>query len=247
VTEAKWLSCTDPEVMLRFMSDQGRGRKWRLYLCGGCRSIHHLFYLPESLAAVEVVERFADGKATEHELARSEWNAEIPAFGYELNDPRYKYSPSNKATVVPRLVEIGALPESALSGSEWEIEQQVRERLIAAAELAEFAATSAPSDSEWGYRRLAEVGWPGRWLADCVFGNPFRPSVVDASWLSWEGSTVPRLAQGIYDERAFDRLPILGDALEEAGCTDADVLGHCRSEGPHTRGCWVVDLILGKE
>jgi hypothetical protein len=55
------------------------------------------------------------------------------------------------------------------------------------------------------------------------------------------------MAQAIYDERAFDRLPILADALEDAGCTNADILGHCRGAGPHAKGCWVVDLLLGKE
>jgi hypothetical protein len=58
---------------------------------------------------------------------------------------------------------------------------------------------------------------------------------------------VPKIAQGIYEERAFDRLPILHDALLDAGCDNEDMLTHCRSEGPHVRGCWVVDLILGKE
>jgi hypothetical protein len=60
-------------------------------------------------------------------------------------------------------------------------------------------------------------------------------------------NTVIALAEAIYDERAFDRLPILADALEEAGCTNADILNHCRQPGEHVRGCWVVDLILGKE
>jgi hypothetical protein len=55
------------------------------------------------------------------------------------------------------------------------------------------------------------------------------------------------LAQAIYEERAFDRLPILADALEESGCYNADLLAHCRSDGPHVRGCWAVDLVLGKE
>jgi len=57
---------------------------------------------------------------------------------------------------------------------------------------------------------------------------------------------VLHLAQAIYDDRAFDQLPILADALQEAGCTSREVLDHCRSPGPHVRGCWVVDLILGK-
>jgi hypothetical protein len=57
------------------------------------------------------------------------------------------------------------------------------------------------------------------------------------SWLSWNDGTVVKMAQAIYDDRAFDRLPILADALEDAGCSDADILAHCRSEGPHVRGC----------
>ena len=64
---------------------------------------------------------------------------------------------------------------------------------------------------------------------------------------AWQTATVTSLAQAIYDERAFDRLPILADALEDAGCTNADVLEHCRQTGIHARGCWVVDLLLGKE
>jgi hypothetical protein len=79
------------------------------------------------------------------------------------------------------------------------------------------------------------------------FGDPFRSVAVEPSWLTWNDGTVPKLAQAIYDERAFDRLPILADTLEEARCTNADILGHCRQSLQHVRGCWVVDLILGKE
>jgi hypothetical protein len=80
-----------------------------------------------------------------------------------------------------------------------------------------------------------------------IFGNPFRPITINPAWLSWNEGTIPKIAQAIYDERAFDRMPILADALEEAGCTNADILSHCRQPGEHVRGCWVVDLILGKE
>jgi hypothetical protein len=76
-----------------------------------------------------------------------------------------------------------------------------------------------------------------------IFGNPFRPVTPDPSWLT---PTVVALADAIYADRAFDRLPILADALEEAGCDHPDVLAHCRGDGPHARGCWVVDLVLGK-
>jgi hypothetical protein len=73
----------------------------------------------------------------------------------------------------------------------------------------------------------------------------FRP--LDPTWLTWNNAIVPAIARHIYDDRAFHDLPFLADALEDAGCTDPDILGHCRSGGEHVRGCWVVDLILGKE
>jgi hypothetical protein len=74
-----------------------------------------------------------------------------------------------------------------------------------------------------------------------IFGNPFRPVAVDPSWLT---SDVVALATGIYQNRAFDRMPILADALQDAGCDNDDILNHCRQPGEHVRGCWVVDLIL---
>jgi hypothetical protein len=76
-----------------------------------------------------------------------------------------------------------------------------------------------------------------------IFANPFRSVAIDPSWLT---STVVALASGIYQDKAFDRLPILADALQDAGCNNEDVLNHCLSKGPHVRGCWVVDLVLGK-
>jgi hypothetical protein len=76
-----------------------------------------------------------------------------------------------------------------------------------------------------------------------VFGNPFRPVAFDPRWRT--ADTVG-LATAIYEDRAFDRLGLLADALQDAECDDEQVLGHCRSEG-HVRGCWVVDLVLGKE
>jgi hypothetical protein len=79
-----------------------------------------------------------------------------------------------------------------------------------------------------------------------IFGNPFRFPRIDAAVLGWNGGTLVKLAQTIYGDRAFDRLPILADALEEAGCDNANILNHCRSEGPHVRGCWVLDAILVK-
>jgi len=80
-------------------------------------------------------------------------------------------------------------------------------------------------------------------LVRCLFGNPFRPRPVCGAWLT---SEVRALAEAIYAKRAFDRMPLLGDALEAAGGTNADLIEHCRSDREHARGCWVVDLLLGK-
>ncbi len=76
-----------------------------------------------------------------------------------------------------------------------------------------------------------------------IFGNPFRPVAVDPAWLT---SDVLALARGIYEEKAFDRMPILADALQDAGCDSDEVLNHCRHERRHVRGCWMIDLLLGK-
>jgi hypothetical protein len=77
-----------------------------------------------------------------------------------------------------------------------------------------------------------------------VIGNPFRPVPFAPTWRTPEALA---LARAVYDERRFEDLPVLADALEEAGCADRDILGHCRGKGEHARGCWVVDLVLGKE
>jgi hypothetical protein len=88
-------------------------------------------------------------------------------------------------------------------------------------------------------------------LRDLFGPPPFRPVPIHPAWLTWDGGAVARLAQAAYDERALPagtldnaRLGVLADALEEAGCADADLLGHLRSPGPHYRGCWAVDALL---
>jgi hypothetical protein len=94
----------------------------------------------------------------------------------------------------------------------------------------------------------------GQLLHDIFGPLPFRPVVRDLALLTWHDGTIPKLAQAIYDDRALPsghldhhRLAVLADALEDAGCSDQDMLAHCRGPGPHVRGCWVIDLLLGKE
>ena len=83
-----------------------------------------------------------------------------------------------------------------------------------------------------------------RQLLSCIFGNPFRPTSFNPSWRT---STAVAIAKGMYDSRDFAPMPVLADALQDAGCADERILDHCRGPGPHVKGCWVVDLVLGKE
>jgi hypothetical protein len=114
----------------------------------------------------------------------------------------------------------------------------VLSRAVAAAPKA--AAYDAP-DKELAWKAESRV--QAILLRD-VFGNPFRPVAFDPGWrLPYPVA----LAETIYDHRAFARMPELADALDGTGCTDADLLAHCKGHGPHVRGCWVVDLVLGKK
>ena len=80
-----------------------------------------------------------------------------------------------------------------------------------------------------------------------IFGNPFLPPrPLPAGVLAWKDATIRRIAEGVYEERTFERLPILADALIDAGCEQEGLIEHCRSETGHVRGCWGVDLILGR-
>jgi hypothetical protein len=112
-------------------------------------------------------------------------------------------------------------------------------RAIVSTNAAGHAETASRSIRESERRRAEQCE-----LLRDIFGNPFRPVAFDPRWRS---ADAVGLARGIYDERAFERLPLLTDALMDAGCADDQVLSHCRSEGPHVRGCWVVDLILSKD
>ena len=172
------------------------------------------------------------------------------------------HAPLLTAVTAPALEEVLAFADGRTTKAAM---KRVRERVVAARNTTPFHRTTIDDFVCYAIERasseklyLRAVGYSDdvlrHWvrgyrpedrarLARCVFGNPFRLTAVDRTWLS---STVLALAAGIYEERVFDRLPILADALEEAGCSDGDVLGHCRGGGQHARGCWVVDLLLGR-
>jgi hypothetical protein len=92
----------------------------------------------------------------------------------------------------------------------------------------------------------AEMQAQASLIRDLLGPLPFRPVTLDPVWRIWHGGLLVSMAQRMYDNRDFSDMPVLSDALEEAGCDNADILAHCRGPGPHTRGCWPVDLVLGK-
>jgi hypothetical protein len=215
--------------MLRVLRGKASERKIRLFEVACCRRIWQLLPDGRSRQAIEVAESFADAQATEEELetaadaAWSVWDADrerASAEGkWDRGSPDLPYTPSAAAyNVATPLGWWGGAPA-----------------FVAPHEITREA--TANSGMEGAEQAV---------LLRDIFGNPFRPVAVDPSWLAWNGGIVVKLAQAVYDERAFDRLPMLADALEEAACHDAGILTHCRGPGPHVRGCWVVDLVLGK-
>lgn len=227
MTETEWLSCADPKPMLRFLSAQAGDRKLRLFACACCRRIWPALTDERCRRAVEVRELYEDGMASEFDLAAAQDAAR--AARHELRYPL-------------RYVENAeSLPESAPAWAAGAASNAVNGNYHPIAYLAARAAACL-STAPWKDAVAAETGALCPILRDIV-GNPFRPLVADPVWLT---STVVALAGAMYHARAFDRLPILADALEDAGCDNVDVLAHCRGAGPHVQGCWVVDLLLGK-
>jgi hypothetical protein len=230
MTEVEWLACNDLEPMLAFLRDKARDRKIRLFACACYRRATELEEeLSHGLSVARVPEQillaegYADGKVAYGELA----------FMFRR---RYASNPHPEVLLwhagYDGLIYPDPLPMEFVGRlADWPV-RTATDRCTTSIEV-----TAARSEEQHRQSNMFRD----------IFGNPFRPVVLDPAWLAWNGGTVRKMAQAIYDDRAFDRLPILADALEEAGCANRDILDHCRSGGDHVRGCWVIDLLLGKE
>jgi hypothetical protein len=214
--------------MLELLREKGSERQFRLFALACCRRIWHLLPHVAHQQLLEAAERQLDGPA--HAMAfRSARiafeEARENASGFEEEHASLVAFDANEA--VECTVSSANGYEVALAASDW---------------TSRTAADAARDHN------ILQREWDAhcRLLQD-IFGNPVRPSRLEPSWLTWNGGSVRALAQTIYNEQNAEVLPILADALEEAGCDNTDILSHCRSPGPHVRGCWVVDLILGKK
>jgi hypothetical protein len=265
MTEAEWLAATDPTPMLEFLRGKASDRKLRLFAVACCRRIWGLCPEATSRTSIEVAELFADGMADDGKL----YDAHADASRYAEGVFEAVYPPDWPEDMGYWLFEVGgdaaaAANAAACASSSHPIGSSASDYIAlgltpqpagtcsthsyASQALAHSVSPLRVESVNWHdtpERRAVKAGEARAQaaLVGDIFGNPFRPVTPDPSWLT---PTVLALAGGIYADRAFDRLPILADALQDAGCDNADVLDHCRGPGPHVRGCWVVDLVLGK-
>jgi hypothetical protein len=246
MTEAKWLACADPEKMLLAIRDVVSERKMRLFAIACCRRIWDRITDPRSRAAVEFAEQHVEVNVVRRRERPAVEKAAREAC-QEADEARQRSR--NQPDHITRMIDSGACHAAltTLGSGGW------------------FTADEASRYSsyviEWQWAR-DNGGDPFVWdptsrevafrqqlpLLHDIFANPFRPPPpLSPAVLAWNDGTVRKLAQAIYDEGTFDRLPVLADALEDAGCADAALVAHCRGPGPHVRGCWAVDVILGKQ
>jgi hypothetical protein len=220
MTEQGWLGCIELEPMLTFLQDKGSERKRRLFAVACCRRIWHRLKDKRSRTAVTVAERYADGLATDEDRKTA------------LAESERAYMDAGEDDAAE-----GAASFAAHANEEPE---------IPGSDFAEQAASEAAFASSHHQRSAAAQ----MALLRDIFGNPYRAAISVHPWVT---PTAHLIAQAAYDLRKLpaghlepDRLAVLSDALEEAGCADAAILDHLRSPGPHVRGCWSLDLILGK-
>ncbi len=217
MTETEWLASADAIPMLDILKEASR-RKLRLFAVACCRLFWDQLSDQRCREGIEVAERRAEWR-----VSRNELSAATAALGEVERTARP--AEADAAFIISRVAAASALEAAQAATSSYGPE---------GFEDPEEAAKEGI---------LADRPRQAQLLRD-IFGNPFRPVAVESGWLT---STVVQLAQGIYDDRAFDRLPILADALQDAGCDNEALLGHCRDpQLTHVRGCWAVDLLLGK-
>ena len=219
MTEAEWLACAEPKAILEFLDAKLFKRKLRLFGVSCCRHVWEMFPNETCRAAVEVAERFADGSATPQELTKVARLLRRQAFARGLDRPGQR-----ARWIAWQMVNE---PWNSLDVSSGTIEL-----------LGQFATP--------GKKKSARKDENTRQCASLrdIFGTPFRSVAFSPEWRT---DTVLSLASQMYESRDFSAMPILADALQDASCDSDDILNHCRGDGPHVRGCWVVDLVLGKE
>jgi hypothetical protein len=233
MTNKEWSESINLDVMIRFlceMPDPWRTvvgqRKLRLWGCACCRLNWEHIREQSIRDAVELAERMAEGIANSEEIPV----IERQVFPLSLGSSVEQLLRGEPRTEVPNIAKAAL----ALLSNDWET------YAWAGVEI---------GHPGWRIRQGEEGPW-AKSCADllrCIIGNPFHShQLADSNWIVWNGATIIQIAQLIYTNRQFQDLPILADALEEAGCANHEIIAHCRLNGDHALGCWVIDSLLGK-
>jgi hypothetical protein len=210
--------------MLSCLHGKAGDRQLRLFIANYCRRTWHLFQDERCRKAIEAAELHADGQVGDEELGQVYLEmARFDPSNLLACSCRRAVRPSGRIT--PRIVDLAAgnLARVIAEGTGGESEQ---------------GTWSEAKRAAWEAERQVQVD-----ILREIFVNPFRPITLDPAWRT---SAVTGLGEQIYIEKDFDLLSILADALDDAGCNNQEILDHCRSGGEHVRGCWTIDLILGK-
>jgi hypothetical protein len=240
MTEQEWLEGTNLTAMKRFVVGKISERKRRLFGCACCRRMWHLLSDERSQRAVTVAEEYADGRTSRADLREAQMRAQAVNKGSPWGICDEIVGIRRAAQAAARCTQANAIEAGWGASNE------------AARMAASFYLWSSPDDpgsgprGAWQMAFEAEEAEQAALLRELV-GNPFRPVLVESSWLLWGDAAVVKVAQGIYEGQRYQDLPVLADALEEAGCDNPDLLGHLRRRDGHARGCWALDLVLGRK
>lgn len=235
MSDAEWLACTDPLMMVEFLRGRSSERKLRLFASACCRRIVHLPVDERLLQVIEASERYADGDATMDEVLAA-WDATdkaVWAFNGVLSE--------QIALVAVRQATRDLAARDCVRACQQTLEAFEQERA--------WLPWERRTVRWWLEMRAGVEGTVGKErriqsdLLRCIVSNPCRPTPIATAWRTPQ---VVALARAIDDGRAFERMPSLGEALDEVDCDDGPILEHCRGAGPHAKGCWVIDILLGK-
>jgi hypothetical protein len=257
MTEAEWLSCDSPRVCFQFLAGAGSTRKRILFGCACCRRVWDQVIDVGSRTAIQTSERFVDGLATEEECDTASQRAEevyksMERLADSSLDGRPRYTDYRAEAMCHAAGAV--FYASRLFTGKTDILGDPAVVATAATNVARYI-TAADLRPEGGDQDLpnsalprdakrAEEAVQASLLRD-IFGNPFRPLAFPPEWRT---DTAAALSHQMYESRDFSPIPILADALQDAGCDNPDILDHCRDpQGVHVRGCWIVDAVLGKE
>jgi hypothetical protein len=226
MTEVDWLAATDPFELLDSVEEETTQRKIRLFADACCRRISRFLAAERSRNVIDVSDLYADDLASEEQLTTT--LSEADAAGQDVGI----------------LHAIGRVGQTAARAVIFLTPQLfVNDVIIGVIQTKVLTADATPASEAMREADRAELEAHASLLRD-IFGNPFRPVTLNPDWLT---STAVALAKQMYESRDFSAMPILADALQDTGCDNDDILNHCRERGQHVRGCWVVDLVLGKE